>query len=108
MTRALDALPAIYIADGHHRSAAAAGRATARRQRLAHSYFFSVMFPQAEMTILDYNRVVRDLNGRTPTAAGEIGQLYTVEPSDREVRPRRRRGRNVSCRPLVPPDDAPG
>ena len=88
LTRAVDALPALYIADGHHRSAAALRVAQQRGGTGSHSYFLAVMFPQAEMTILDYNRVMRDLNGRTPDQLlAEIGQRYTVEPSDREVRP---------------------
>ena len=65
LTHAFDALPAIYIADGHHRSAAAARVAAARKGEGSHSYFLSVIFPEREMTILDYNRVVRDLNGRS-------------------------------------------
>ena len=70
LTRAFDALPAIYIADGHHRSAAAARVAEARGGNAgSHGYFLAVLFPHHQMTILDYNRVVRDLNGRTPGAA---------------------------------------
>jgi uncharacterized protein (DUF1015 family) len=47
-----------------------------------------VLLPQAQMTILDYNRVLRDLNGRSPDALlAEIGTRYTVEPSDTPVRP---------------------
>jgi uncharacterized protein (DUF1015 family) len=67
LTRVFDALPALYIADGHHRSAAAARVAQARAGNSgSHGYFLSVIFPQREMTILDYNRVLRDLNGHTP------------------------------------------
>ncbi len=65
LTRAVDALPALYIADGHHRSAAAE-RVAKSRGNGAQSYFLTVMFPQNEMTILDYNRVLRDLNGKSP------------------------------------------
>jgi uncharacterized protein (DUF1015 family) len=88
LTRIIDALPAIYIADGHHRSAAAARVAKARGGHGAHSYFLTVLFPQDEMTILDYNRVLRSLNGRTAEALlGELRRHYTVEPSDQAVRP---------------------
>src|ERR1700728_4609610 len=52
LTRAVDALPALYIADGHHRSAAAARVAQARAGEGAHSYFLAVLFPPHEMTIL--------------------------------------------------------
>jgi len=88
LTRAVDALPALYIADGHHRSAAAERVAKTRGGEGSHSYFLAVLLPQAEMTILDYNRALRDLNGRTPeTLLAEIRQRYTVEPSDQPVRP---------------------
>jgi uncharacterized protein (DUF1015 family) len=88
LTRAVDALPALYIADGHHRSAAALRVAQARDGEGAHSYFLAVLFPQVEMTILDYNRVLRDLNRRSPAELlTEIRKRYAVEPSDRPVRP---------------------
>ena len=88
LTRAFDALPAIYIADGHHRSAAAARVAQARNGTGSHSDFLSVVFPHHQMTILDYNRVIRDLNGRNPDQVlGELATRFTVEASDKPVRP---------------------
>ncbi len=88
LTHAFDALPAVYIADGHHRSAAAARVAQARGGAGSHSYFLSVLFPHHEMTILDYNRVLKDLNGRTPQALlAELRKSYAVEASDQPVRP---------------------
>ncbi len=88
LTRAFDALPAVYIADGHHRSAAAARVAQARGGDGSHSYFLSVLFPHHEMTILDYNRVLKDLNGRTPEALlAELRKSYAVAPSDQPMRP---------------------
>ncbi len=88
LARAVDALPALYIADGHHRSAAAERIAKARGGEGSHSYFLAVLLPQAEMTILDYNRALRDLNGRSAEELlTEIRQRYTVEPSDHAVRP---------------------
>jgi uncharacterized protein (DUF1015 family) len=88
LTRAVDALPAIYIADGHHRSAAAARVAQARGGQGSHSYFLAVMFPQNEMTILDYNRVLRDLNGRrAEELLAQLGQRYDVEKRAQQVRP---------------------
>ena len=87
LTRAVDGLPALYIADGHHRSAAALRVAKARGD-VAQGYFLAVLFPQAEMTILDYNRVLRDLNGHSAAEAlAAIGRLYAVEPSAGAVRP---------------------
>ena len=88
LTRAVDALPALYIADGHHRSAAALRVAQARHQEDA--YFLAVLFPQQQMTILDYNRVLRDLNQLThEEVLNRIARRYTVEPSDQPVRPAR-------------------
>jgi uncharacterized protein (DUF1015 family) len=88
LTRAVGALPALYIADGHHRSAAAARVAQARGGAGSHNYFLAVLFPQNEMTILDYNRVLRGLNGNSPEAVlGKLRNRYTVESSDHPVRP---------------------
>jgi uncharacterized protein (DUF1015 family) len=88
LTRAVDALPALYIADGHHRSAAAARVAKARGDEGSHSYFLAVLFPQQQMTILDYNRVLRDLNGLSPEQLlAKLGERYAVAGSDRPVPP---------------------
>jgi uncharacterized protein (DUF1015 family) len=87
LTRAIDALPALYIADGHHRSAAAERVAKSRGDG-AQGYFLTVMFPQSEMTILDYNRVLRDLNGCSPDQLlARLHEAYAVAPSDQPVRP---------------------
>lgn len=66
-------IPALYIADGHHRSAAAAlvGAELARNDENhtgneEYNYFMAVCFQASQLTILDYNRVVKDLNGLTP------------------------------------------
>ncbi len=60
------AIPFLYIADGHHRSAAA-GRVFQSRQGAGHSgQFLTVIFPHNQMQILPYNRVLKDLNGLTP------------------------------------------
>jgi uncharacterized protein (DUF1015 family) len=88
LTHAFDALPAIYIADGHHRSAAAARIAQARGNTGAHNQFLSVVFPHHQMTILDYNRVIRDLNGKSPDQVlDELRARFTVAASDQPVRP---------------------
>ncbi len=65
-------MPSLYIADGHHRSAAAAlVGAEKAKQNPNHkgdeeyNYFMAVCFPASQLTILDYNRVVKDLNGMT-------------------------------------------
>ncbi len=86
LTSAIEALPALYIADGHHRSAAALRVAQKRGEE--DGYFLAVLLPQAEMTILDYNRVLRDLNGRNADAVlKEIATRYGVEPSTAPVKP---------------------
>ena len=89
LTRAFDVLPAIYIADGHHRSAAAARVAKTRNGKPgAHDRFLAVIFPHHQMTILDYNRVVKDLNGRSADELlAELRKNFSVEASDQPVRP---------------------
>ena len=73
ITQLFAAMPAMYIADGHHRSAAAAlvGAEKAKNDpnhngKEEYNYFMAVCFPANQLTILDYNRVVKDLNGLTP------------------------------------------
>lgn len=63
-------IPNLYIADGHHRCASAAKVSKFRREAASsfdenaeYNYFLSVVFPESELMIMDYNRVVRDLNG---------------------------------------------
>jgi uncharacterized protein (DUF1015 family) len=88
LTRAFDALPAIYIADGHHRSAAADRVAKARGGPGSHQQFLAVVFPHHQMTILDYNRVVRDLNGRTPgSLVADLRKNFTVDTGIEPVHP---------------------
>jgi uncharacterized protein (DUF1015 family) len=81
----LEALGVLYIADGHHRSAAAARVAAQRRGSpdASHEFFLAVAFPHDEMRILDYNRVVKDLNGLTPDALlARIRESFDVEAID--------------------------
>jgi uncharacterized protein (DUF1015 family) len=89
LTRAVDALPALYIADGHHRTAAAERIGRARTSGAgSHGYFLAVIFPDHQMTILDYNRVLRDLNGHSPEQLlAALRRCFSVEPSGRPVRP---------------------
>ncbi len=70
ITKEFSAMPALYIADGHHRSAAAAlvGKEKAdnnpsHKGDEEYNYFMAVCFPSSQLTIIDYNRVVKDLNG---------------------------------------------
>ena len=91
LTNLFDDMPAIYIADGHHRSAAAS-RISASRGGAGdaiHHSFLSVIFPHHEMKILDYNRLVKDLNGKSPDELlTEIGRNFTVTKSGSPVKPR--------------------
>jgi uncharacterized protein (DUF1015 family) len=74
-------IPFLYIADGHHRSAAA-GRVYQSRHGAGHSgQFLAVIFPHNQMQILPYNRVLKDLNGRTPGQLLETLQtIFTFSP----------------------------
>ena len=85
-----DRMEALYIADGHHRSAAAS-RVAAKLNRgpqAMSSYFLAVIFPHRQMQILDYNRVVRDLNGLSAAALLEkIAAAFVVEPQAEPVSP---------------------
>jgi uncharacterized protein (DUF1015 family) len=91
ITNAFERLPALYIADGHHRSAAASRVAAKRRGANAsasHEYFLAVAFPQRQMQILPYNRLVKDLNGRSKEAfLAEVGKPFAVERSATAVAP---------------------
>jgi uncharacterized protein (DUF1015 family) len=63
---AFNRIPALYIADGHHRSAAAARVYQSRKGAGESAFFLAVIFPHNQMQILPYNRVLKDLNGRQP------------------------------------------
>src|SRR5688572_423981 len=62
---AFAAIPTLYIADGHHRSAAAARVFQARKGAGESAHFLAVIFPDSQMQILPYNRVLKDLNGNS-------------------------------------------
>jgi uncharacterized protein (DUF1015 family) len=91
-------VPELYVADGHHRSAAGTRIRALRRDANPnhtgdepYNYFLSVIFPDNQMMILDYNRVVRDLNGLDPDAFMEaLGERFEFEPTG-DGRPARRR-----------------
>ena len=97
VTAAFNAMRALYIADGHHRSASASRIAAARKAaNPAHTgnepynYFLSVIFPAHEMAIMDYNRVITDLNGLTAESfLAKIGAAFSVEPAAAQVKPER-------------------
>jgi uncharacterized protein (DUF1015 family) len=85
---AFEALPNLYVADGHHRSAAATrikvkrdSEREGRTGREEDNFFLAVIFPHSQMKILSYNRVVRDLNGLRPESfLARIGEKFEVRP----------------------------
>ena len=93
ITCAFEKMPAMYIADGHHRSAAAAlVGAEKAKQNPNHkgdeeyNYFMAVCFPANQLTIIDYNRVVKDLNGLTPQAfIDALKKHFEVEEKGTEI-----------------------
>ncbi len=86
-------IPYLYIADGHHRTAAAAlvGNEKARQNpnhtgNEEYNYFLAVAFPASHLNIIDYNRVVRDLNGLTPESFLEaLNKDFIVEEMGSEI-----------------------
>lgn len=86
-------IPSLYIADGHHRSAAAAlvGNEKAQnnpdhRGDEEYNYFMAVAFPASHLKIIDYNRVVRDLNGLTPEEfLARIAENFEVKDMGTEI-----------------------
>lgn len=102
LTQAFEALPALYIADGHHRSAAAArvchGRAGGTADEAPHCTFLSVIFPHHETRILPYNRTVTDLGDHTPeTLLAEIARKFSVAEAGAPVEPAARGEFGMYC-----------
>ena len=93
ITKAFAAMPALYIADGHHRSAAAALVGAEKAQQNPnhkgdeeYNYFMAVCFPANQLTIIDYNRVVKDLNGLTPEEfLAAVEKNFIVEEKGAEI-----------------------
>ena len=94
LSNAFNAMDAIYIADGHHRSAAAS-RVSAERPSTSSmaeprnaEFFLTVVFPHDEVTILDYNRLVKDLNGLSPQQLlSRLRKKFDIETRDSPVTP---------------------
>lgn len=125
ITRIFDSIPAMYIADGHHRSAAAAlvGAEKARNNPNhngdeEYNYFMAVCFPQSQLTIIDYNRLVKDLNGLTAEEfLQKLEKNFIVEPTGTEIQKPRGlhnfsiyldgKSYNVTARPTIINDDDP-
>lgn len=92
LTDGFNAMKAVYIADGHHRSAAASRVAKEKGSDGTQScdYFLSVLYPHNQMRILDYNRVARDLNGLSrDELLARLASVFKVEPEGSAVAPSR-------------------
>ncbi len=98
ITKEFEKIPYLYIADGHHRSAAAAlvghEKATQNPNHTGeeeYNYFLAVAFPASHLKIIDYNRVVKDLNGLSPEQfLAKLGENFIVEEKGAdEYRPER-------------------
>ncbi len=93
ITEQFAAMPALYIADGHHRSAAAAlvgkekaDNNPAHRGDEEYNYFMAVCFPSSQLTIIDYNRVVKDLNGLSHEEfLAALSKNFVVEKKGKEI-----------------------
>lgn len=95
VSKAFSEMEHTYIADGHHRCASAVKVGLKRRERSAsqdhdqeYDFFLSVLFPDKELQIMDYNRVVKDLNGLRPDLfLARLKEKFVVTESDVPVRP---------------------
>lgn len=92
ITKTFESIPNLYIADGHHRTAAAAlvGHEMAQNNPKhtgteEYNYFLAVCFPESHLKIIDYNRVVKDLNGLTPESFIErLSEHFDIEAKGQE------------------------
>ena len=93
ITSIFAAIPAFYVADGHHRTAAAAlvGEEKKRNNpnhtgNEEYNYFMAVAFPESHLKIIDYNRVVKDLNGLTPEEfLAKLSEDFIIEKKGKEI-----------------------
>lgn len=93
ITEIFSGVKAFYVADGHHRTAAAARVGAKRREgnpshtgNEEYNWFMAVCFPDNQLKILDYNRVVKDLNGLSPEEfIGRLSESFEVEPKGAEI-----------------------
>ena len=93
ITEIFSTIPAFYVADGHHRTAAAALVGEEKRRQNPHhtgneeyNYFMAVVFPESHLKIIDYNRVVKDLNGMTPEQfLDKLGEDFEIKDMGTEI-----------------------
>ena len=95
---AFERVPSLYVADGHHRSAAAArvGKELADKNpshtgNEEYNFFLAVLFPHNQLRIMDYNRLVKDLHGRdVDDFLKAVALKFNIEPSNSPVKPSRK------------------
>ncbi|SFB66601.1 DUF1015 domain-containing protein [Butyrivibrio sp. YAB3001] len=94
--RVFTTIKSVYIADGHHRCASAVKVGLKKRKelegnikgKLNSDYFLSVLFPDEELMIMDYNRVVKDLNGLSELEfVGKIKEKFDIQEETEQVKP---------------------
>ena len=91
ITKIFAQIPAMYIADGHHRSAAAAGVGAEKQKATGDkeaefNFFLAVCFPDNQLNIIDYNRVVKDLNGLSSEAfLAKVAEDFEIEDKGTEI-----------------------
>lgn len=93
ITEIFTQIPALYVADGHHRTAAAALVGAEKRAsnpnhtgNEEYNFFLAVIFPESQLKIIDYNRVVQDLNGLTPSEFLEkLSESFDVVENGAEI-----------------------
>lgn len=93
ITRIFDTIPALYVADGHHRTAAAARVGQEKKAANPnhtgdeeYCYFLAVIFPDNQLKIIDYNRLVKDLNGLTEKQLlSDLEKNFTVKDNGTEM-----------------------
>lgn len=97
LVKSFESVPLLYIADGHHRAASASrARAELKEQSFSHTgkedynYFLTVIFPDSQVRILAYNRIVRDLNGLSQTEFIEAIKTQFTVSEDANPEPEQR------------------
>ncbi|MFA5849590.1 MAG: DUF1015 domain-containing protein [Bacteroidales bacterium] len=93
ITEVFATIPALYVADGHHRTAAAALVGEEKRKlnpnhtgEEEYNYFLAVVFPESHLKIIDYNRLVKDLNGmKSEELIAKLGNDFVVEDKGTEI-----------------------
>ena len=93
ITEIFEQIPALYVADGHHRTAAAALVGAEKRAanpnhtgNEEYNFFLAVIFPESQLKIIDYNRVVKDLNGLKPDEfLGKLSESFDVVEMGTEI-----------------------